>query len=360
MRLESLTLTNFRNFASASLRLDPALSIIIGPNGSGKTSLIESIYYLGYGRSFRSNKHHTLIKHGEPSFTIFAQGVKESSDFAIGVSRTRADDLVSLSINGNRTSRITDMVSMVPVQLFTPQSTDSILSSPTERRRSCDWGLFHVEHQFNSLYSRYNKLLKHRNSLVRSNHVSDGLDIWSQQLAEVGAEISILRENYLEALSSFFIEIAAEFLPEFKLEISYYRGWEKDVSLIESLAKKRDTDIRLGYTSVGPHKADIRIRANGFAIQEILSRGQQRMLVAAFQLSQTIMLRQRDKGETLFLLDDVGAELDSTMREKFVRRLIMNNAQLVITSIENDQLAFLENYHSKKMFHVEHNSVIEQ
>ena len=364
MRLDRLQLTCFRNFESVAIALSPKLSVFVGANGSGKSSLIESLYYLGFGRSFRSNKHTSLIRRGDDSFTLFASGEQSGTPFSVGIERRRYDDTITVSVNGQRSAKMADIVSLIPVQLFTPQSTDSILSSPLERRRSCDWGLFHVEQEFAAVSGRYSRILRHRNALLRSSlgtpsSVND-LDYWTQTLAQVGSELSCLREAYLAKLAPIFLGICEEFLPEFNIEISYYRGWEKELSLDQAMERKIDTDARLGHTSIGPHKADIRIRVNGVAIQELLSRGQQRMIVAAFQLSQTVLHRECKKGDTLFLLDDVGAELDANKRDIFIHRLLALNSQVVVTAIDAEQVAFLNEYPIKKLFHVEHNRVIEQ
>jgi DNA replication and repair protein RecF len=347
-----------------AIELSPKLSLFVGANGSGKSSLVESLYYLGFGRSFRSNKPTSLIRRGDDRFTVFASGEQSGTPFTVGVERRRDDDAILVSVNGQRSAKMADIASLIPVQLFTPQSTDSILSSPLERRRSCDWGLFHVEHEFVNVSGRYNRILRHRNALLRSSmgipsNVND-LDYWTDALAVVGSELSALREVYLAKLTPIFLGICKEFLPEFNVEISYYRGWEKEVGLDQAMARKVDADTRLGHTSIGPHKADIRIRVNGVAIQELLSRGQQRMIVAAFQLSQTVLHRDCNKSDTLFLLDDVGAELDANKRDIFIRRLLALNSQVVVTAIDAEQIAFLNEYPIKKMFHVEHNRVIEQ
>ena len=161
-------------------------------------------------------------------------------------------------------------------------------------------------------------------------------------------------------LRLFFKQYAQEFLPNFDVELSYYKGWEKDVGLSESLVKKREYDGKIGHTSSGPHKADLRLKVNGVNAQELLSRGQLRMAVAALQMSQTKLFNKATQRKSIFLLDDVGAELDADKREQFIDGLLKMDTQVFVTAIESTQLAFIQKYNEKKMFHVEHGSVKEE
>ncbi|WP_018982152.1 DNA replication/repair protein RecF [Salinimonas chungwhensis] len=362
MKLSNLQLTQFRNIDKAQVSPSRQLTMITGRNGSGKSSLLEAIYYLGFGRSFRTRKHQSVIQHATSSFSIFAGGVDEQGrEFKLGLQRT-TDDNFTCSVNGEHSHRLADIVSLIPVQLFTPQSTDLILGSPSERRRFCDWGLFHVEQSFNSLFQTYTKLLRQRNALLKqnSNLTASQHGYWQEQLVATGEKLNLMRESYVDGLKPLFNDICSEFLPEFSVEISYYKGWEKDASLSDALEKKLEYDTKIGHTSAGPHKADLRFRVNGINAQEILSRGQLRMAVAALQLSQTALFSKQTSRKSIFLLDDVGAELDLDKRERFIDGLLAMDTQVFVTAIEKQQLEFVDKYNEKKMFHVEHGHVTEE
>ncbi|NMH60621.1 DNA replication/repair protein RecF [Alteromonas ponticola] len=362
MKLAQVQITNFRNISTACLDLSPSLSVIRGHNGSGKSSLLEAIYYLGFGRSFRTSKHESVIKDDQSSFSVFARCNTETDQhIKVGLSRSRINE-VTCNINGEHSNRLADLVSLVPVQLFTPQSTDLLVGTPSERRRFIDWGLFHVEHSFRLHARSYLSLLKQRNALLKQ-----GQDItkpehtfWSEQLISAAEVIDACRRQYIENILPYFKSIMAQFLPEFSVEIAYHRGWEKQLTFMEALAKKRDYDYKVGYTSVGPHKADLRLKVNNVSAQEMLSRGQLRMTVAALQLAQTQLFADQTQRQSIFLLDDIGAELDSIRREKFLTRLLETNTQVVVTAIVDEQIDFVENYNDKKMFHVEHGIVKEE
>jgi DNA replication and repair protein RecF len=180
-------------------------------------------------------------------------------------------------------------------------------------------------------------------------------------LCEKGESLSTYRLSLLnEHLIQLINANLKEFLPEFSFEISYYRGWEKGYTLAEAISKNRLRDQKNGYLSVGPHKADLRIKTQGINAHEILSRGQLRMLVAGMQLAQTQYLHKQTAKSSIFLLDDVGAELDEEKRKVFISRLNTVETQLFVTAIDIKQLDFLKNYNDKKVFHVEHGQVREE
>ncbi len=204
--------------------------------------------------------------------------------------------------------------------------------------------------------------LKHRNALLKQQAILSAPQnqYWESQFSELGESLSATRQEYVDTLTPIFKQYAQEFLPNFDVELSYYKGWEKDVGLSESLVKKREYDGKIGHTSSGPHKADLRLKVNGVNAQELLSRGQLRMAVAALQMSQTKLFNKATQRKSIFLLDDVGAELDADKREQFIDGLLKMDTQVFVTAIESTQLAFIQKYNEKKMFHVEHGSVKEE
>jgi DNA replication and repair protein RecF len=362
MKLDLVQIHHFRNLESVALRPSHNLNFLVGDNGSGKSSLLEAIHYLGFARSFRTSKHKNVIQHEHSNFTVFCELINNGQRTKLGLSRTK-NDIFSFSIDGIKSVKVAELVSRIPVQIFTPQSSDLLLGSPKLRRRYLDWLLFHVEHSFYAKANNYQKIVKHKNAILRKGaHTSaDQTKYWDEQFIILGEELSKCRSELLEQnLKPFILRNLERFLPEFSFEISYYKGWEKDLSLQQSLLKNDEKDKRIGFTSVGPHKADLRINIDNVAAYEVLSRGQLRMLVAALQLAQTQHLFSYNGKTSVFLLDDVGAELDALKREVFIDELLSSNAQLFVTAIEKQQLGFINKYNDKKMFHVEHGQVREE
>lgn len=361
MKLDKVQISHFRNIDDLSLVAHGSLNVFLGENGSGKSSILEALHYLGYARSFRTHKHKNVISHEKQSFTVFCSTVAENGkQQKFGISRL-ANDSCIVNINGQKSKRATDLASNLPIQIFTPQSSDLLLGAPKLRRRYLDWVLFHVEQSFNLDFQVFNKSLKHLNALYKSHQPDQSLSYWNDLLCEKGEAISLNRESLLnDHLIQLINANLKDFLPEFCFEISYYRGWEKGYTLADSILKNRSRDQKYGFLSVGPHKADLRIKTQGVNAYEILSRGQLRMLVAGMQLAQTQYLHAQTAKSSIFLLDDVGAELDEEKRKVFISRLNTSDTQLFVTAIDIKQLEFLENYTDKKVFHVEHGQVREE
>ncbi|WP_026376036.1 DNA replication/repair protein RecF [Aestuariibacter salexigens] len=369
MKLHSLQISDFRNLSNIDINLDPSLNVFVGVNGSGKSSLLEAIHYLGYGRSFRSSKHHSVIQHGKSKFVVHAkmEDVINNKMFSTGLSRSDKDD-VTVSINGYKDMRLADLVSLIPIQIFTPQSSDVVIGAPGLRRKFLDWVVFHVEHSFNEQVGYFNKALKQRNALLkgiqRSGNLAESdrqqIDYWTQAITTYGNALDEARRACFDRLKPYFLRNFERFITEFSVEISYHRGWQEGSDLYDELQGRMHTDLKYGYTSIGPQKCDLLIKADGMPAAEILSRGQLRMLVAALQLSQSEFLSNSSRKQTLFLLDDISAELDESKRETFVDMLLACGSQLMLTAIDNDQLAFLRKHKNKKMFHVEHGQVNEE
>lgn len=366
MKLDEVQIQQFRNLSKIVVHPSEKLNFICGLNGSGKSSFLEALHYLGYGRSFRTSKHKNVIQHDAENFNVFCRCTDDQGgNLKLGMSRGQDDSFV-VSVNGEKTNRLSEIVSLLPIQIFTPQSSELVLGSPSQRRRFLDWGLFHVEHSFPQASKNYSRLVKQKNALLRQmqNGVSENqashMHFWDNQIVLEGETITKLRKSFLEAIKERIYANLSHFLPEFSLEISYYRGWEKGIDLRESIQNKTQKDIRNGYVSVGPHKADLKITFNGVDVSESLSRGQLRMLVAALQLAQIQYLAEATGKSSVFLLDDIGAELDESKRELFLDKLIESDTQLFVTAIEKSQLPFIDKYNNKKMFHVEHGHMREE
>jgi DNA replication and repair protein RecF len=292
---------------------------------------------------------------------VFCQVTDNNERKRLGIQRT-VDDQCVVNVDGIKSRKATDLVSQLPVQIFTPQSSELLTGSPKLRRKYLDWLLFHVEHSFASNAQLYSKALKNLNAIYRRGITqTQQISYWQQLLIEKGNELTQLRANLVSnRLAELINENLTEFLPEFSFEISYYRGWEKSLSFEECLTKNSDKDKKNGFVSVGPHKSDLRIKANGLHAQEILSRGQLRMLVAAMQLAQTEYLFEVTGRNSIFLLDDVGAELDVEKRGAFIHKLHKSESQIFVTAIDKGHLEFLNNYNENKVFHVEHGHVEEK
>jgi DNA replication and repair protein RecF len=362
MRLDEVQISQFRNLSDVRLRPAAELNLITGDNGSGKSSLLEAIHYLGFGRSFRTLKHINVINRDAQQFTLFCRATDNNGQAVnLGYQRERYGEPV-IKANGEVLKKVSDLARLFPVQLFTPNSSDVITGAPRMRRRFLDWGVFHVEHGFLDASVTYQKLLRQSNALIRQKLApkDDMLGYWLTQLGEAGEKVDRYRANFFSSLKPYLLANLKDFLPEFSFEISYHSGWDKSSDLTDVLLHQQEKDRRFGHVSSGPHKSDLRLRADNVAVQEVLSRGQLRMFVAALLLAQAQFLHKQKSRSCVFLLDDIGAELDAERRKIFVDALLKTSAQVFITAIEKEQISFVENYKDKKVFHVEHGQVREE
>jgi DNA replication and repair protein RecF len=364
MHIKTVKLENFRNFSVVDFSPHKNLNVIYGNNGVGKSSLLEAIHVLGFGRSFRTSKPDSFITDMQIRAAGFCEFSNDNNVTKLGFTRSKQEGYL-FSVNGEKTKKIADIARLLPVQIFTPQSSDLILGPPLGRRRYIDWLLFHVEHQFQSLVGRYTNCLHQRNALLKQFDYSQASefatqDVWLNQLAELGESISALRESYVSRLNREISALYSKFSPELTVVLRYTSGWEKNTTLKDSITKKVERDIFRGATSSGPHKADLQFIVDNKNAAEFMSRGQLRLLVSLLLLAEVKLLKELTGKQSIFLVDDISAELDETTREKFITTVLEQDTQVFVTAIEKHQMSFIHTYNNKKVFHVEHNHVIEE
>jgi DNA replication and repair protein RecF len=348
MSLVELRLTDLRCLERAELDLHPRLNIISGPNGAGKTSLLEAIYLLGRGRSFRTRHTERLIRHEAINFTVLGL-LAEPRQGVIGVGCHRTEG-VTIRLNRAPVTSTAQLAEAFPVQVIDPGIHRLVEDGPAWRRRWLDWGVFHVEHGFAGQWSDYSRILKQRNATLKQ-----GMDPtpWDAQLIVEGERISAARERTLMELQPVLAQ-SLERLLGLPVTVGFFRGWTQDRSLAESLRLHQARDRERGGTGVGPHRFDVLLRVQGRLAQEVLSRGQQKMLGAAMALSLTQLVARRGQPPTL-LLDDPAAELDPERTAILLQEVLALDGQRVLTSLDPQAL---QREQEAAMFHVEQGQVI--
>ena len=342
MLIKRIYIQNFRNIAHLDIRPDQSVNLICGQNGSGKTSFLEAISCLALGRSFRGAKTPHLIKHNEQSFVLSSEIAQDNSVLSdtIGIMRSRnRGDPVQISINGQRTNRLIDIIDKLCIQIIHPQGTELITGSPEERRAFLDWGVYYSCPQFKQQWMDYRRILGQRNALLkdRSRNISPSMfTVWDDMLCSLSENITLMRENYLAEIKAELNRITANFLPEIKFDFSLSQGWEKGLKLRDLLSLNIEKDRNLGYTFYGCHRADLKIKTNQSPASETLSRGQIKLLVCAMRLSQGAELLRQTKKSCVYLVDDINSELDQHSRSLLLNEILESNNQLFITNITND------------------------
>ncbi len=338
MQVAALDIAGFRNLRPLRLNCASSLNLFIGPNASGKTSLLEALYVLGRGRSFRARHPRELIQNGAAAFRVAAMMMDGAGRRApIGVEHD-ARRLIA-RVGGAPMRSLAELARQAPVLLLNPDSHRLLEDGPQLRRRFMDWGLFHADSGFLETWRRYDAALRHRNAALRSQAADRAVDAWDGELAAAAARLDRLREAFCEALGSVLRPLTEATLAEVAVEVNYRRGWplepsERDFALW--LRAGRDQDRRQGYTRLGPHRADFAVRVAGQAPTEALSRGRRKLLVIALVLAQAELYRRRVGDACILLIDDLPAELDRDNRARVMRTLAGSGAQLFVTAIEPD------------------------
>ncbi len=354
MRLSQLQIRNFRNLKQVDIEPCEGFNLFIGANASGKTSLLEAIYYLSHLRSFRSSHLGDLINHESSRLHVFAHVFNNNHEIPVGIRRSRTN--LEVRADHRTIRRVADITSMIPVLAVHPDSYKLLTGSPSQRRQFIDWGVFHVEHGFFDAWQRYRRALSQRNAAIKSRQNASYCTIWDQQMDAAAIQIDRQRASYLIALQPLMQKLVSSFFPKQTVTVEYKRGWKQGESLLDALKVGFERDRKRGFTTAGPHRADLVIQVNGKSAQTAISRGQQKLMVALLRLSQAQCFVQAGDRRCVLLYDDLAAELDRENRNKVLAVLEKMPIQLFLTAIEPGQIP-ASSCHPQRMFHVEQGCV---
>lgn len=377
MALVKLHTEFFRNLSPAEpASFSPSFNLLYGANGSGKTSVLEAIGYLGLGRSFRINRHQAVVQHGQQRFTVFGgldHGFDEERNalsshalaHRLGISRDVAQKETTLRVDGEGVRSLSSLAMHLPVSVIDPGVFDIVAGGPGKRRQFLDWAVFHVEPSFASSWRQCQRVTSQRNQTLRNGRLDESmLRIWDAQYAALSERISEARkvafDQFKSAFDGLVHEVDVSWTDELKLE--FYPGWDTSQSLVDVLVRHREQETRMGHTLYGPNRADIRIRFQGRPVAETFSRGQQKTLVILMKIAQSMVLNGLGK-QVSFLIDDINAELDESHRTMLARKLQELRCQVFITSIEHPDPESLwqgSQTPDYRMFHVEHGKLKEE
>ncbi len=367
MSVAKLITQNFRNLQGAAINFHPQLNFFVGDNGSGKSSLLEALFFLGHGKSFRTSKVDSLACHETTNFVV---SVKDSNDCQLGLSRDISLGLTNIKINGERHTRLSALAKNIAIQIITPESFKLFFGGSKERRRFIDLGMFHVKHDFSNQWKNFNRVLKQRNACIRlggsTNNINNNsmLSYWTEQFSQLSMEVAEVRENYVSAIIielNTWLTILLPSLNE-KVTVQYLRGWPQKKTLIDVLINNQEREANFGYSLYGAHKFDVKFLLDKQAIETQLSRGQQKLFLLALTFAQASFIARVKSVKPILLIDDIGAELDTNSRTALSQAIKKLDCQVIITAIEARVLQpFLsEGYNGNySMFHVKHGEVSE-
>jgi DNA replication and repair protein RecF len=345
--LTTIDIENFRCIRSAHLELDSHATGIVGENGSGKTSLLEAIYFLAHGRSFRASQREKLLPPQADFLRVVGRVQTRRGELVAGVEYGRQGTRANLA--GQGISGIAEIAEILPVQVIDPGVHRLIEEGSARRRRLLDWGVFHVKHEFLGVWRRYQRALQQRNAVLRTNGDEQLLAAWERELAPAGQRVDALRSQYAAELLPYFMHVADQLLGTQGARFTYRRGWAADQDLGAQLIESRPRDQRLRTTTVGAHRADVSFFFEGAPARDRVSRGQQKLLAAAFILGQLSFQAAQGAPPACLMLDDPAAELDVDNLGKLLEAVSQIPAQLIITSVHESGL---EGVKLGRKFHV--------
>jgi DNA replication and repair protein RecF len=337
MSLEQLDIHHLRNITSARLHFHPQWNVFMGANGSGKTSLLEAIYLLGTGHSFRTRETSPLIEHGNEALMLFA--------------RTHENEIISLQkspssptlvkINQTPCYNSSELARLLPCQVIYQDVFEIIEAGPTVRRQIMDWGLFHVKQEYHEAWKHYARALKQRNALLRQSASQKEFTPWNDLLHHWAEQLDEMRRDYFQKWSVHF-QLFLKELTEVPCDIEYYKGWDKKNSgklLKDVFSEQFAGDVQRQYTQSGAHQADVIITSEDIKAKQWLSRGQQKIILMALKLAQSDLLNK----PCLYLLDDVLSELDDVHAQRLLACIKKLRGQFFLTGVDSSRAPLTKN-----------------
>lgn len=355
MWVQALHLNNFRSYNEILIEFFPGVNLLIGSNGQGKTNIVEAIYYLATLNSHRVASENSLVSAGKTSAVIRAR-VNEA-DRAVAIDLEIIPGKTNRAkINRSPLPRVRDMLGIVRVIMFAPEDLALVKGDPSERRSFMDQTLVQRTPRFIGVKTDYEKVLRQRNALLRSSHrenIESTLDVWNDQLAQLGAEITHTRIQFVSDLKPFiqkryhsisggedavssseiFLSYQSKYLPEDEIESLTQSNIRKYI--LEQLAERKKDELIRGITLVGPHRDELFIGLGGLPLKGYASHGECWSAALALRMASADVLKA-DGIEPILILDDVFAELD-VMRRASILELTKNAPQVFITAaVESD------------------------
>jgi DNA replication and repair protein RecF len=358
MNLTFLEIKNLRNIEQINLDPVSKFNFIIGENGSGKTSILEAVFLLSRGKSFRTHLARRFIQYQTDQVNIFANFVDENNQpQRVGIQKSIRGETLIRS-NGENLATHLELAEKIPVLLLHIDSFKLLTEGPKERRQFFDYGLFHVKHNFLPCWREYSSILKQRNSALRLGYDISVIKTWDEMLINKGGELNAMREEFIKEYQTFFTAYIARFIRNRELQVRFYRGWNEEMSFSEVLKHNFQRDKEFGYTTQGPHRFDFKVMERNLPVADIFSRGQIKLLICALYFSMFDLVKTHRQKECLFLIDDLSSEFDVANCGKIMGQLQQFQSQIFLTGTSSTPFSDYLSCSENKMFHVEHGRLL--
>jgi DNA replication and repair protein RecF len=341
MPIDSLYLEKFRLFDSKKIDLSPERSLIVGKNGSGKTSVLEAVEILFSGKSFRSSNTLDCIKHLDSFFKIAALGKSNEIDLRLETSKSSEGRIsTKRSLGGKRIKS-----SEAPlIQAVLGKHLRMVEGEPELRRDFVNRLMFHVKPEINTLNNTYNKALQQRNRSLRKKLPIDQLNNWTEQVLELGMKLSKEQYDFFKVLKDVSLDYILNETEENNIEflknvnLHFISGWDTSKTMRKCFQDSLPKDMALGYTTQGPHRQDFVFSVDKKKAAANLSRGQVKLLIILMFLSSYDVINRFSQRESLLLIDDIGSEMDEDNLKTLFNIISKDKNQVILTAIDGSFL----------------------
>lgn len=344
MKINSIKLTNYRNYTEEKVYFSPNLNVLLGKNAQGKTNLLEAIYFCAVAKSPRTSKESELVNWQKDFAQIMLDYSTRAGEKKVEITlKKRGKKIVRL--NKINILKIADLVGAVKCVYFSPDELKLVKDAPQDRRKFLDTDISQLDKNYFYNLLKYNKILDSRNKLLKEQKdvevIKQTLPIWSTQLAQTGAKIIASRIKFLQKLTLYAMESHAYLTGNSeKLELNYQGVvalTEKDIEakLLQQLSLNEEKDLRLGYTTVGPHRDDIEMKVNNIDIRAFGSQGQHRTVALSLKLAELEIFKDECCEYPILLLDDVLSELDIDRQSKLLEKT--KQIQTIMTTTNTNE-----------------------
>jgi DNA replication and repair protein RecF len=339
MRLNHLVVSDFRNIGMIRVKPGKRFNLLYGFNGQGKTNLLEAIYLLGNPRSFRSSRTAELVRHGCTKAQVLGEVESGGTVSSIKLSLEPAGRRVEIDSKGIR--RASDLHGTLNAIVFSPDDTGMVKSGPETRRRYLDRAVYTGDIGYLHCWHDYHRNLKQRNHLLKSPD-RPGLDIWTEKLAETGAEVIERRQQYVRLLETrlqqhYGIISGGCEAAGIRYQPEGIRATDRDAireELLQLFSRHARSDERYGTTTAGPHRDDLTLYLDQRPLKAFGSQGQQKSFILALKMAEMDNLQKIFGESPLLLLDDMSSELDARRNSNLMEFLTARDIQVFITTTE--------------------------
>ena len=351
MQIKSLRAQFVRNLSDVQIDPGPGINVFTGPNGSGKTAMLEAIYSLSRARSFRTSRINEVIQHSKRELSVSAK-IASASGVPADISINKAHGKTNLKYCGESVHKVSEQAKNFPLILMVPDSHILITGGPKQRRHWIDWFMFHVEPLYLEGWRQYHQALRQRNTLLKQQSVNhEEIQGWELSMEKYATHLTQSRNRVIQLVNNELERLVIDILP-FPVRLEFIQGWVFEQGLSVCLQEERSKDIQAGRTKFGAHRADIQFFTDDKPVVAVCSRGQIKLFIALLLIAQARVIEQVINEKPVYLIDEYAGELDQQVRNKFISLLIEQKSQVFLTSTEiNKEISHQTEI---KTFHVEH------